>query len=202
MTTFYLIRHALCDSVGKRLAGRTPGVPLNAAGREQAVRLADRLAAVRFDAIVSSPLDRARETAGAIALRHGPAVTTDDGVIEFDLGEWTGAEIASLAEDERWQRFNRFRSGTRAPDGESMREVQARAVGVLEALAYTHPTGQVAVVSHLDVLRSALCHYLGMPLDFYDRLDLAPASVTILEVTEWGARLVRLGETSDLPGVS
>jgi probable phosphoglycerate mutase len=191
MTTFFLIRHALCDPVGRRISGRMPGIPLNAAGREQAAQLGQRLAELRFDAIVSSPLDRTRETAGAIALWHGPAVTTDDGLIELDFGEWTGAEIADLADDERWQRFNRFRSGTRAPEGESMGDVQHRVVGVLERLAYTCPVGRVAVVSHLDVLRAALCHYLGMPLDHYDRLDLAPASVTILEISDWSARLVQ-----------
>jgi probable phosphoglycerate mutase len=193
MTTFFLVRHALCDPVGKRIIGRMPGIPLNADGREQAAALGERLAGLRFDAIVSSPLDRARETAGAIALRNGPAVTTDDGLIELDFGEWTGAEIADLADDERWQRFNRFRSGARAPEGESMLDVQHRVVGVLERLGYTSPAGHIAIVSHLDVLRAALCHYLGMPLDHFDRLDLLPASVTILELSEWGARLLRLG---------
>lgn len=201
MTTFFLIRHALCDPVGKQILGRLPGIPLNTVGRAQAAGLGERLAAVRFDAIVSSPLDRARETAGAIALRQSVAVATDDGVIEFDFGDWTGAEIAALADDERWQRFNRFRSGTRAPDGESMADVQHRAVRLLERLAYTGPTARIAVVSHLDVLRAALCHYLGMPLDHYDRLDLAPASVTVLELAEWGARLLRLGDTGELPGI-
>lgn len=201
MTAFFLIRHALCDPVGKRIVGRLPGIPLNTAGRAQAAQLGERLGAVHFDAIVSSPLDRARETAGAIALRQATAVVTDERVTEFDFGDWTGAEIAALAEDERWQRFNRFRSGTRAPDGESMADVQHRAVRLLESLAYTHPAGRIAVVSHLDVLRAALCHHLGMPLDHYDRLDLPPASVTVLAVTEWGARLMRLGDTGELPGI-
>ncbi|HEX5385271.1 MAG TPA: histidine phosphatase family protein [Gemmatimonadales bacterium] len=192
MTTFLLVRHAHCDSVRRRLAGRAAGVHLSAAGRAEAERLAARLSSVPLDAIVSSPLERARETAEAIAADRGVEAQVSAALTELDFGAWTGAEIELLAPDPLWQRFNQFRGTTRPPGGELMLEAQSRAVAELERLGATFPDGRVVVVSHLDVLRAVLCHYLGIPLDHFLRLELAPASVSTLEMTRGGPRLVEL----------
>jgi len=199
MTILLLVRHALCDPVGHVLAGRTPGVHLNGAGRTQAAELARRLRPITLDAVASSPMERAWETAEAIAAGRGLPVSRADGITEFDVGRWAGRTFVELADDPIWTRFNRERPTTRAPGGERMDEVQRRAVAAVEQLAAAHPAGRVAAVSHLDVLRGVLCHYLGMPLERFGRFDLSPASVTTLHLDRGEARLTALNWTGDLP---
>jgi len=208
MTTFLLVRHAACDPIGKSLAGRAPGVHLNAEGRAQARRLAERLSAVPVAAVYSSPLERARETAAPIAERAGVAVRTHDGLTEIAFGEWTGKTFAELAGDDRWRRFNSFRSGTRPPGGgELMLEVQARAMAALLELRDRHRQhagaaggGDVlVVVSHSDVIKGVLCYVAGIPLDFVHRLEVSPASVSVVTLDEEGARLLRLNDCGGPP---
>lgn len=194
-TTFYLIRHATHDLVGRTLAGRMDGVALSEQGRLESGRLADRLGGRAIAAIYSSPLQRAQETARPLARRTGLTVDIEPALNEFDFGAWTGREFASLEGDPLWKLFNTWRSGTRAPGGESMLEVQARIVGILEALHVRHTEDAVALVSHGDVLKAAVLHYLGMALDSFMRIELEPASVTVLELAHWGARIVTLNDT-------
>jgi probable phosphoglycerate mutase len=194
VTTFLLVRHATCDPVGKSLAGRAPGVHLNAEGRAQARRLAERLAASPIAVVYSSPLERARETAAAVAERVGVTADTHDGLTEMDFGAWTGCTFAELAPDERWRRFNSFRSGTRPPGGETMQEAQARAVAALLALAERHGDAVVAAVSHGDVIKGVVAHVAGIPLDLAHRLEVAPASVSVVALDADGARLLRLND--------
>ncbi|MFL5574996.1 MAG: histidine phosphatase family protein [Gemmatimonadaceae bacterium] len=197
MTTFLLVRHATCDPVGRSLAGRAPGVRLDADGRAQAHRLAARLAAAPLAAVYSSPLERARETAAAIAERAGVAVETHDGLTELDVGAWTGRTFAELAPDDLWRRFNSFRGGTRPPRGELMLEAQARAVAALLGLRDRHPSGVVAAVSHADVIKGIVAHVAGIPLDLTHRLEVSPASVSVVTIDAEGARLLRLNETGE-----
>jgi probable phosphoglycerate mutase len=205
MTTLLLIRHALCDSVGHSLAGRTPGVHLNATGRAQAAALAERLARVPLAGIYSSPLERTRETAEAIAARQAGApgrtvaVEVVPELLELDFGDWTGRTLAELDGDERWRAFNRFRSSTRIPGGELIVEVQARAVGALERLIQRHPAATVAVVSHGDVLRAMLAYYLGVPLDLMARLTVDPASVSIVRAGHFDAKVQCINLTAGWP---
>lgn len=194
MTTALLVRHAHCAPVGWKIAGRATGVPLDAEGVRQAARLGERLRHLPLAAVVSSPLERAARTAAAIARPHGLPVACDEAWIEVDFGEWTGMELAALEHDVRWRRWNHFRGGTRAPGGELMIEVQARAVTALALLAEQHHDAIVAVVSHADVLRAVLAYYLGMSLDHLPRLELAPASVSAIELGEWGARVVLVND--------
>jgi probable phosphoglycerate mutase len=200
MTTFLLIRHASVDALGRYLAGRAPGEHLNALGRQEAQALAARLAPIHLDALYSSPLERARETAESIACDRDLAVEISDELLELDFGEWTRSTFEQLASDPRWERFNRHRSGTRIPGGELMMEAQARAVSFVEAVAVHRPGAVVAAVTHGDVIRGAVSHYLGMPLDFYNRFDVAPASVSVLEVTDHGAKVHCVNATERLPG--
>jgi len=199
MTTFLLIRHATCDPVGRSIAGRRPGVRLNEAGKQQALKLAERLGPLSIAALYSSPLERAIETAQPIAARSRLEILPAPGFNEVDFGSWTGRTIAELESVPEWRRFNEFRSGTRIPGGENMAEVLSRSLGELEQLRKRHaqPGALVAVVSHGDVLRMLVTHALGMPPDFIHRLELSPASVTVLEIEDYGPRLLLLNETGD-----
>lgn len=196
-TRFLLVRHATCHPVGVSIAGRAPGVSLDVDGRAEAARLADALRAAPIEAIYTSPLERARETADAIARVHHLPVQQCDAFTEIDFGEWTGCTFDALAADERWRRFNTFRSATRIPGGELITEVQLRAVRGLEQLRRAHADGTVVVVSHADVIRAVLAYYLGMPLDLMLRLEIAPASTSVLHLDDWGATIARVNE---LPG--
>jgi probable phosphoglycerate mutase len=172
-----LVRHALCDPVGQRIAGRLDGIALNARGVEQARALASRLSRETVAAVYTSPLERARETAAAIAQVHQLAPIPSEAFTELQFGAWTGRTLAELQQDSRWHAFNALRSVTRAPDGELMLDVQARAITELLRLRERHAGETVVVVSHGDVIRAVLCYLLGMPLDHLLRLRIDPASV-------------------------
>src|SRR5205085_9959184 len=157
MTTFFLIRHADCDGVGKVLWGRQPDVHLNPDGKSSAAQLAKRVAQMSIEAVYSSPLERATETAAEIARRAGDVpVNVSDKFNELDYGEWTSRSVEELAHDPTWQRYNAFRSRTRIPAGESIMEAQSRIVGELRRLAQEHEDQNVAVVTHADVIKAAL----------------------------------------------
>jgi probable phosphoglycerate mutase len=142
-------------------------------------------------------LERAIETAGAIAREHAlePQVSFELG--EIRIGEWQGYTMAELERREDWRRFNAYRSGTRCPGGEMMIETQARMAAELERLRERHANETVAVVSHGDPLRALLMHYLGMPLDLVHRFDISPASLSIVEASEWQPRVLCLNGTGD-----
>lgn len=180
--TLLLIRHAACDHVGHRLAGRAPGVPLNEEGRRQAHALARALAGLPVEAVYSGPLERARETGAALAERLALPLRQAPGLDELDYGDWTGRSLESLSGDPVWRAFNASRGATRVPGGETMGEVMVRAVAELERLRRAHPDGMVAAVSHGDVIRGLLLHALGIPLDHIHRLEVAPASVSTLRL--------------------
>jgi broad specificity phosphatase PhoE len=192
MCTFRLIRHASHDYLGKAIAGRMPGVPINARGREEAARLADALAGAGIEALYSSPLERSMNTADFLARRLGLAIHVEEAFGEIGFGEWTGATFQELDRDPRWQAYNRFRSGTRPPGGESMLEVQVRAVNAMERIRNDRPQGTVAVFSHGDPIKAAVMYWLGIPFDLLERLEIGPASVTAIKVGDWGARLLLL----------
>jgi probable phosphoglycerate mutase len=190
VTTFLLVRHGSTDWVGKALAGRIPGVGLDAAGRIQAQEVAKRLAERAIAAVWSSPLQRAVETAAPLAERLGVPVQTCEAFTEIDFGEWQGKAIADLQPDPHWQRFNTQRGSTVAPGGELMLQVQARVANQFERLRQQHRDETVAVFSHADVIKAALMLYLAMPLDCHGRLEISPASISVLEVADWGPRIV------------
>jgi probable phosphomutase (TIGR03848 family) len=190
VTRVFLIRHAVNDLIGRILYGRRPGVPLNEEGRTQAGRLARRLADEPIAAVYSSPLERALETARPLAESLGLEVQLSEPLLEIDCGDWTWSEIRSLDDDPHWRRFNAYRSGTRAPGGEMMIETQSRMVTELERLRALHPEQTIAVVSHGDPIRAALAYYLGMPLDFFWRLEISPASFSLVQMDEHGVRVL------------
>lgn len=191
MTRILLIRHGSTDLLGRVLYGRMPGVHLNEEGRRQARAVGQALKArYTIDAVISSPLERATETAQLIADPQGLEVATDDGLNELECGAWVGKPFSELTHCKEWRQFNRCRSLTRAPGGESLMEVQARAWKSLETIQARHPDGTVAATTHGDVIRSLLLLLLGMPLDHVLRLEAAPASVSEI-VLGGGEPLVR-----------
>lgn len=198
-TTFLLIRHAPHARVADQLTGRSEGASLDDAGREQAAALAARLAPLPLAALYSSPMARTRETAELVAAPHRLPVRISAALNEVDFGEWAGRPFDTLADEARWQQWNGFRSGTRAPGGELMVEVQARVMAELVTLRARHPDALVALVSHADVIRAALLHLLGAPLDHFLRLAVEPASVSVVALHEWGATLLALNHTGPLP---
>jgi broad specificity phosphatase PhoE len=179
-TIFHLVRHAQYDLLGRVLAGRTPGLRLNAAGEAQAQALARALAGRGIAAVLSSPRERARETAAPIASSLGLAVEMDEGFDEVDFGAWTGLRFDELADRADWRAWNLFRSMTSAPGGETMLAVQARAVASVLRLRAAHDDGEVVVVSHGDVVKAVLAHALAVPLDLFRRIEIAPASRSVM----------------------
>jgi probable phosphoglycerate mutase len=201
MTTFLLIRHALCDPVGQAIVGRQSGVHLNTEGRRDAEALATRLRDHSLAGIYSSPLERAVETAEPIAARQGLLVKIAPGLNEVDFGDWTGKTFAELDQLAEWRRFNTSRSATRIPGGEVMAQVLSRGLAELEQLEQVHtdPAALVAVVSHGDVLRAIVADALGMSLDLMHRFELSPASVSILVLQGRDRRILLLNCTARWP---
>ena len=194
-TTFYLVRHAAHDNVGAFLAGRTPGIRLGADGRAQASRLGQRMLREQFDAIHASPRERTQETAAAIvAARRPMPVHAAPELDEVDFGEWSGGTWEVLNQDPRWRNWNSVRSLARTPGGESMLDVQCRVLGLMERLMAEHPEGSVVLVSHADVIKSAVSYVLGLPIDAWPRLEIGPASITTVVLGEWGGKLITLNE--------
>lgn len=198
MTTFFLIRHASCDGLGQTLWGRTPGICLNDTGNTQARCLSDRFKNTSLDAIYSSPLERALETATAIAESMKLDVKTCDAANEINFGDWTGKTFDELSRDERWRHFNRRRSITMTPSGESFLDVQNRIVKEIETLALQHGDAHIAVVSHADVIRAAVAYFSAIPIDLVDRFEISPCSVSVLALNEHGATVVTVNNTIEL----
>jgi len=184
MTQILLIRHAVNDFVKTgKLAGWTPGVHLNEEGQAQAVALGKRLADTPIDHLYASPLERTMETAEAIRQHHqhlNIQQTTELGEVRY--GDWEGMEINKLTGRKMWQVVQQYPSRAEFPNGETMRGVQTRAVNAVEALVSAHPRETVAVVTHADIIKMVLAHFLGMHLDEFQRIVITPASISVLSL--------------------
>ncbi|MEB3042425.1 histidine phosphatase family protein [Rhizobium mulingense] len=195
--TYFLVRHAAHDNVGNFLAGRTAGITLGEAGRAQVQRLGQRLRRGDIDAIYTSPRERTLETAEGIASACGLALPqTDAALDEVNFGDWSGKTFEVLNDDPRWRRWNTTRSLTRTPGGETMLDVQTRIFGLMETLASGGNDRRIALVSHADVIKAAVSHVLGLPIDAWPRFDIAPASVTTVVIGDWGAKVMTLNEVT------
>ena len=196
MTTFHLVRHGAADVPSGVLAGRQPGVHLHPDGRDQAERSATRLAREPVQAIYASPLERTQETAQIIAQRLNLQLRTEPALLEVDFGDWTGERYDDFDSDGDWPRFNMFRSGTRIPGGELMLETQTRIVRWLLQQRDQQPDSTIVLVSHGDVIRSALVYFLGMPIDLMLRVEINPGSITTLQIDPDTARVTTVNWTS------
>jgi probable phosphomutase (TIGR03848 family) len=184
VATIVLLRHATTAATGKRLGGWTPGVHLDEGGVAQAEAAAERLAPLPITAVYASPLERTQETAKHVAKRHGLRVRTRRGIGEVDYGAWTDTPLGQLRRRSLWPVIQSTPSRVTFPGGESIRGAQSRAVEAIEALAADHAGEMVVAVSHADVIKAALAHFLGMPLDTFQRLHIAPASVSVLHLAD------------------
>lgn len=199
-TYLLLIRHGENDWVGThRLAGRTPGVHLNDQGRQQSERLAQLLAGQPVGAIYSSPLERCLETAQPIAATLGLEVVQEPGVLEVDYGKWRGGDLKELSKSPEWRSVQHYPSSFRFPGGETLYEVQSRAVGALERIVAAHPNQLVAVLSHGDVIRTSLAHFMGTPLDLFQRIQIGTASISALAFHDLRPAVLFTNYVAELP---
>lgn len=198
MTTLFLIRHASCSGLGLRLWGRTANITLDLKGELQAQRLVDRFKDVALDAIYSSPMERALQTAEPLARNANLEVKESQALNEIDFGDWTGKTFDELSGDAVWRRFNTRRSGTAIPGGESFLEVQNRTVKELNAIASRHANGRVAIVTHADVIRAAVVTFSAMPVDLIERIEISPCSVSAVALDDDSVTLLTINNTSDL----
>jgi broad specificity phosphatase PhoE len=181
VTTFLLVRHGDHDLLGKAVAGRAPGVALNASGRAQAAELVKRLGGTPIEAIYSSPQQRALETAAPLAARRGLSVAIDHAFDEIDFGEWTGLTFERLRQDEAcWRQWVERKSIACPPGGEPFSQARSRAMAGIERLEKLHPDQTVLLVSHGDIVKAVLATYLGMSLDHLQRFEIAPASLSVV----------------------
>lgn len=179
-----LVRHGVTAETGRILTGRLPGVSLSEEGTAQALAVADRLASARLAAVYTSPIERCRETASAVARTHGLRPRIDRRFIEVDYGRWNGRRLNDLRQLRAWSRLLETPSRFRFPGGsESLGGAQQRAVAGVEVLALRYPDKTIAVVSHSDIIRLVLAYYLGMAADLMHRLHVAPASVSVVELS-------------------
>jgi probable phosphoglycerate mutase len=194
MTIFYLLRHGEHAVQGKICAGRMPGVVLSERGRGEAESAAGRLAGAGIAAIYASPMERTRQTAEIVGRQLSLPVSILDDLAELDFGEWTGLTFDDVRKDPRWPEWATHRSLSCIPGGETMRAVQRRAVEAIMTMRAEHPDDSVVVVSHGDVIRAALVFALGMPLDFYHRIEVATASLSTLRIDANGIRVIAINE--------
>jgi probable phosphomutase (TIGR03848 family) len=199
VTLVVLVRHGLTAGTGSVLTGRTPGIGLDDRGRAQAAALGARLADAPLEAIVSSPLQRCRETAAAIAAArdgHQVAVTEDERFAEVAYGDWTGKPIKRLAKEPLWRVVQAHPSAVRFPGGESLPGVQERAVAAIRDWnARLGPRAAYLVCSHGDVIKSVIADALGLHLDMFQRVQVDPCSISIIRYTPLRPFVVRMNDT-------
>jgi probable phosphomutase (TIGR03848 family) len=195
-TLFLLVRHGLTPTTGTILPGRAAGLHLAEAGQAQAKAAADRIAALaRVDAVYTSPLERARETAAPIAKARGMKAHVDKGLLECDFGDWTGAELKKLMKLPEWNTVLRAPSTFRFPNGESFTEMQGRIVSTLDRLRAAHEGGVVVCVSHADPVKAAVAHAMGTHIDLFQRIVISPCSITAIAYSMSGPVVLTVNST-------
>jgi broad specificity phosphatase PhoE len=232
-TVVVLVRHGATTTTGHELPGRAPGLHLSDQGRDQAERVAGRIAAMAgvapppsasvngeerangdgppkpartrrrkaapgpsVTAVYASPLDRTRETAAPIAAGLGLEVVIDDGLVELDVGDWTGLELKVARKRKEWATIQRYPSGFTFPGGESFVTMQARIVDALARLRVAHPGETVVAVSHADPIRAAVAHAMGTHLDLFQRVVVSPCSITAIAYGDDGPTVLTVNDTS------
>jgi probable phosphomutase (TIGR03848 family) len=205
-TLVLLVRHGTTPSTGQVLPGRAPGLHLADAGREQAARLAERLAAwapadgkrPRISAVYVSPLERTRETAAPLAAALGLRARVARGLIECDFGEWTGEALKQLVKRPEWRTVQQYPSGFRFPGGESFVGMQARMVQAMAELRVRHPGEAVIAVSHADPIKAVVAEAVGTHLDLFQRIVISPCSVTAISYGPSGPMVLAVNSTGSL----
>ena len=198
-TVVLLVRHGQTPTTGKLLPGRAAGLHLSETGQAQAAAVGERLAALpKVDAVYASPLERTKETAGAIAKALGLKVKVDKGLLEADIGEWTGQELKAVSKLPEWKGVHSYPSGFRFPGGESFVEMQSRTVGALDRLRKAHPGQTIVAVSHADTIKAAVAHALGTHLDLFQRIVISPCSITAIAYGDGGPTVLSVNSVGDV----
>ena len=196
MPLLLLIRHGENEYVKTgKLAGRLPGIHLNERGRKQAAELAEALKQIPLKAIYSSPLERAVETAEPIVEGRKLEIQLRPELMDNDIGKWQGRSLKQLNRTKIWKKVQHAPSRFKFPEGESFLATQTRIASCLDDIAASHkPKDIVAVVFHADPIKLAVAHYMGIPLDHFQRLACDTGSVTVLYLSEMGAHLIKLNQ--------
>ena len=198
MTTVLLIRHGLTALTGPVLTGWTPGVHLDERGRAQVASLGERIREIPLAALVTSPLERCRETAEAVVAGREPvpALHVDERVGEVRYGSWTGRDFKDLQKDPLWRVVQGHPSAAIFPDGEGLAAMAARATeAVRDWNARLGPDATYAVVSHADVIKALIADALGLHLDSYQRITVDPASLTVIQYAALRPFVIRVNDT-------
>jgi len=198
MTTILLIRHGENEYVAKgRLAGRLPGVHLNDKGKKQAETVAKAFAKAPIEAVYSSPMERCMETAQPLANALKLEVIPREGLIEVDFGKWQDKTLKQLRRRKLWKVVQSNPSRMKFPGGETFSNAQARIVQDIEALAKKHnPKDLIACFSHSDLIKLAISYYLGQPIDLFQRIMIAPASISTIHLGEMGAQIININHSA------
>ncbi len=194
------MRHGKTPTTGTLLPGRARGLHLSEEGRTQAAQAARRISELGRPpvAVYASPLERTRETAAPIAKALGLRVRTARGLIECDVGAWTGAQIKNLSKTPEWSQVQRWPGGFRFPGGESFAELSVRASETVQALAGAHPGASVVAVSHADPIKAVVAAASGVPLDLFQRVVISPCSVTAILYSASGPHILCVNSTASL----
>jgi probable phosphoglycerate mutase len=193
MPTLLLIRHGDNDYLAKnKLPGHLPGIHLNKHGIAQAAELCKSLKDLPIKAIYSSPLERALETASPLARALGLKIQTRPGLTDLDVGDWEGRSWKVLGRTKMWKVIQNNPSQFQFPGGESFGQAQGRIVTALDAIASNHLDEMIAIVFHADPIKLAVAHYLGVPLDNFQRLTAQTGSITILNINGTSTKLLAL----------
>ncbi|MBM45576.1 MAG: phosphoglycerate mutase [Acidimicrobiaceae bacterium] len=204
-TLVLLVRHGQTPTTGIELYGRKPGVHLSDKGLDQAKNVAQRISAMgrqRFEAIYCSPLERTKQTAQAISSELQLKVKQDRGLLELDVGDWTGRKLTQLRKLKSWSSVQKYPSGFRFPNGESFTEMQTRMAGTVNRLVERHPGKAIVAVSHADPIRALVAHAMGTHLDLFQRTVVSPCSVTAILYTRNGPVVLSVNNTGELSDLS
>jgi probable phosphoglycerate mutase len=183
------------------LPGRTRGLHLSDQGRAEAAKAAEALSSLAVSAVYASPLERTRETALAISERVGQPVVAEKGLLECDFGRWTGESLPALRKLPEWQTVQHWPSGFRFPDGESFVELQSRLTDTIAGICAAHPGEVVVAVSHADCIKVVLASVLGVPLDLFQRIVVAPCSISTVVYGSGGPSVLAMGVTAAPAGL-
>ncbi len=206
-TLVLFVRHGQTPTTGKVLPGRAAGLHLAERGQRQAEQVAERIAALqtekrRVAAVYASPLERAQETAAPIAKALGLRVRRNQGLLEADFGDWTGAELKKLYKKPEWRTVQRNPSGFRFPAGESFTEMQTRIVSAVDRLRAAHPGDTIVAVSHADPIKAAVAHAMGTHLDLFQRIVVSPCSVSAVLYSVDGPIVLAVNSTGELTALA
>ena len=201
MPIIFLIRHGENEYVKEgRLAGRTPNVHLNQTGTQQADQLARYFSNIKIRAVYSSPLERTIETAQPIAAALNLTIQIRDGLNEVDFGDWQGKTLKSLRRRKLWNIVQSAPSQARFPGGESFSEAQLRIVNEIGNICSKHkPKDQIICISHSDMIKLLVAYYIGLPVDYFQKLFISPGSISAMYFAEMGGKLVTLNSSLSQP---